>query len=107
MPGYGEILLIFLLVLLIFGGRKIPEVARGLGKGIREFKKAKDEISGSLQSAIEEDEETRPEASPKGEDTSVYDEAAADKGKKKKKSSSKKSGKKASNKGSKKGKKSS
>ena len=48
-------MLIFLLVLLIFGGKKIPEVAKGLGKGIREFKKAKDEITDSFQDAINDD----------------------------------------------------
>ncbi|MEP7170500.1 MAG: twin-arginine translocase TatA/TatE family subunit [Bacteroidota bacterium] len=38
--GGGEIFLILIVVLLIFGGKKIPEFARGLGKGIREFKDA-------------------------------------------------------------------
>lgn len=36
--GYQEILLIALIVLLIFGGRKIPELMRGLGKGVKSFK---------------------------------------------------------------------
>lgn len=40
MPGIGELLIILLVVLLIFGGSKIPEIARSLGKGIQEFKKA-------------------------------------------------------------------
>ncbi|MEP7263264.1 MAG: twin-arginine translocase TatA/TatE family subunit [Bacteroidota bacterium] len=38
--GGGEIFLIIMIVLLLFGGKKIPELARGLGKGIREFKDA-------------------------------------------------------------------
>jgi sec-independent protein translocase protein TatA len=38
--GTGEILIIALLVLIMFGSKKIPELAQGLGKGIREFKKA-------------------------------------------------------------------
>jgi TatA/E family protein of Tat protein translocase len=38
--GGGEIFLILIVVLLIFGGKKIPELAKGLGKGIREFKDA-------------------------------------------------------------------
>ncbi len=41
--------IIFLIVLLIFGGRKIPEIAKGIGKGLREFKKAKDGIADSLE----------------------------------------------------------
>ncbi len=40
--GGQEILIIAILVLLLFGGKKIPELMRGLGKGIREFKDAKD-----------------------------------------------------------------
>ncbi len=40
MPGYGSIILIALVVLLIFGGKKIPELMRGLGGGIKEFKDA-------------------------------------------------------------------
>ena len=40
--GTPEILAIFVVVLLIFGGRKIPELMRGLGKGVKEFKDAKD-----------------------------------------------------------------
>ena len=97
MPGYGEILLIFLLVLLIFGGKKIPEVARGLGKGIREFKKAKDEISDSLKSAIEEDETPPVSKELDAEDiSSVDDDAVSAKDEKKKKDSKKKNGKKSS-----------
>ncbi len=36
--GPTELIIIFLIVILLFGGRKIPEIARGLGKGIRDFK---------------------------------------------------------------------
>ncbi len=39
-PGPQELLIVFFVVLLIFGGKKLPELAKGLGKGIREFKKA-------------------------------------------------------------------
>lgn len=38
--GWQEILLILLVVLLLFGARKIPELAKGLGKGVREFRRA-------------------------------------------------------------------
>ncbi len=40
MPGPFELLVIFLVVLLLFGGKKLPEVGKALGQGIREFKKA-------------------------------------------------------------------
>lgn len=46
--GAGELILIFLVILLVFGAKRIPEIARGLGKGIREFKDATREISREL-----------------------------------------------------------
>jgi len=49
-PGTFEIILIILAIILLFGAKKIPEIARGLGKGLKEFKKAKDEISDSITS---------------------------------------------------------
>ncbi len=41
--GPPEIIIIFLVILLLFGGKKLPELAKGLGKGIKEFKKAQTE----------------------------------------------------------------
>lgn len=46
--GWTELLLIFLVVLLVFGAKRIPEIARGLGKGIREFKDATTDIKKEL-----------------------------------------------------------
>ncbi|GBD93927.1 sec-independent protein translocase protein TatAd [bacterium BMS3Abin05] len=46
--GPTELLVIFLIVLLVFGADRLPELARGLGKGIREFKKATDEVKDEL-----------------------------------------------------------
>ena len=46
--GPFEIILIFLVILLIFGAKRIPEIARGLGRGIREFKDATNEIQREL-----------------------------------------------------------
>ena len=39
MPGMGELLIILLIVLLLFGAKRLPEIARGMGRAIHEFKK--------------------------------------------------------------------
>ena len=49
LPGGGEWIIIGLAVLLLFGAKRIPELARGLGKGIREFKDASREIQSEIQ----------------------------------------------------------
>ncbi|MFT4551457.1 MAG: sec-independent protein translocase protein TatA [Chlamydiales bacterium] len=49
MLGAWEIIVILFVVLLLFGGKKLPELARSLGEGIREFKKASQEISQELE----------------------------------------------------------
>jgi sec-independent protein translocase protein TatA len=54
MPGGGEWILIFIVVLLLFGGRKIPELMKGLGKGIREFNNARNAIEDEIQEGIRE-----------------------------------------------------
>ena len=46
--GAQELILIFLVMLLLFGARKIPEIAQGLGKGMREFRKAMRETQNEL-----------------------------------------------------------
>ena len=46
--GMQEMIVIFLVVLLLFGSKRLPELARGLGKGIREFKKATQELKDEL-----------------------------------------------------------
>jgi len=54
--GPTELIIIFVIILLIFGGKKLPELAKGLGKGIREFKKATKEVSDELDiDKIEDD----------------------------------------------------
>jgi sec-independent protein translocase protein TatA len=52
--GGSEVLLIFFAILLLFGGRKIPELMRGIGKGIREFNAAKSTIESELKEGIRE-----------------------------------------------------
>ncbi len=49
--GAQEILLILLLVIVLFGAKKIPELAKGLGKGIREFKDASKDITDEIKDA--------------------------------------------------------
>lgn len=44
--GTGEIILIVLAILLLFGGKKLPELMRGMGKGVKEFKDAMNEPTG-------------------------------------------------------------
>ena len=57
--GATEIILIAFVVLLLFGGKKIPELMRGLGKGVREFKDAKDNVRKELEeSIVEKDSKT-------------------------------------------------
>ncbi len=46
--GVPELLIIFLVILLVFGAKRIPEIARGMGKGIREFKDATSDIKREL-----------------------------------------------------------
>lgn len=53
--GGSEILLIVLALLLLFGAKKIPELARGFGKGIREFKDASREISSEVAKAASDE----------------------------------------------------
>jgi len=49
--GPSELILIFMVILLLFGAKRIPEIAHGLGKGINEFKKAAREITNEIDSA--------------------------------------------------------
>ena len=52
--GPMEITIILLVVLLLFGGKKLPELAKGLGKGIKEFKKAKNDVSEEINKVTED-----------------------------------------------------
>lgn len=53
--GMGQIILILLVVLLMFGAKKLPELAKGLGQGIKEFKKASREMQNEISQAASED----------------------------------------------------
>ncbi len=52
--GGWEIVLILAMALLLFGSKKLPELAKGLGQGIKEFKKASREVTDEMQNAMEE-----------------------------------------------------
>ena len=52
--GPWEIVLIILFVIILFGGKKLPELARGLGLGLKEFKKATREIKDEVQNTADE-----------------------------------------------------
>jgi sec-independent protein translocase protein TatA len=53
--GMGQIILILLVVLLMFGAKKLPELAKGLGQGIKEFKKASRDMQNEISQAASED----------------------------------------------------
>ena len=70
-PGMQEMIVIFLIVLLLFGAKKIPELARGVGKGMGEFKKAKTEFEREIKEGEIEGEKEwdhQSEASPESKD---------------------------------------
>ena len=56
--GPWEIALIIFFIIIVFGGKKLPELARGLGLGLKEFKKAKQEITDEVKNVAEEVEDT-------------------------------------------------
>ena len=55
--GYGEIIVIALLILLLFGGRKIPELMKGLGKGVKSFKDGVKGVEDDMKSEEEKKDE--------------------------------------------------
>ena len=57
--GTPEIIVIVLAILLLFGGRKIPELMRGLGKGIRSFREGMNEVSSELKDSAESPEQDK------------------------------------------------
>lgn len=58
MPGGSEWILIVLVVLLFFGGKKIPDLMRGIGRGIREFNDAKENVKKELEAGMNEKDST-------------------------------------------------
>lgn len=71
MPGGFELVIIVLVILLLFGAKRIPDLARGLGQGIQEFRKASDDIKREIDKGKEEiDQSTRYSEKEKTEKSS-------------------------------------
>ncbi len=66
-PGGPELIIILFVILLLFGGRKIPELMKGLGKGIREFNSAKATIESEIKEGMKP-EKSKPKSSEKLDD---------------------------------------
>lgn len=56
--GFNEILIILIIVLLLFGGKKIPELMRGLGRGVREFNDAKSNVKREIEEGLSDNNRT-------------------------------------------------
>jgi len=54
MPGGSEWIAIIVIAILLFGGKKIPELMKGIGKGMREFKDAKDSVKNEIEEGMKE-----------------------------------------------------
>lgn len=62
MPGMQELLLILVIVLVLFGAKRLPELARGLGQSMNEFRKAKDEFEREIHKPLDEATKESPAA---------------------------------------------
>lgn len=58
--GSGEIILVFVVILVLFGAKKIPEFAKGLGQGIKEFKKASNDVTNEFNNALHQETPVTP-----------------------------------------------
>lgn len=69
--GWPEIVAILVIVLILFGAKKLPELAKGLGQGIKEFKKASNDVQRDLHRAMEEEPEPPRRTTPPTRDPGV------------------------------------
>jgi sec-independent protein translocase protein TatA len=72
--GYPEMVVIFLIILLLFGAKKLPQLARGLGKSMGEFRKAKDEFEHEITKAEDEVTQDTPAEPSAPKETQPRDE---------------------------------
>jgi sec-independent protein translocase protein TatA len=63
--GPWELLLIFLAVLLLFGAKRLPEIAQGMGKGIKEFRKAMKDTTDEIKGSLDDDEQKSSDSKEK------------------------------------------
>ena len=70
-PGPFEIILVLCIILLLFGAKKLPELARALGKSLEEFKRGKHEATGDSESENGEEQSTRGDDGGSGDDENI------------------------------------
>lgn len=75
--GMPELIVIFVIALVVFGPRKLPELGRSLGRGIAEFKKATNELQNTLEQEINADEQRTKDAVAQAPDATRTPDAAA------------------------------
>lgn len=75
--GFPELVIIFVVALIVFGPRKLPELGRSLGKGLAEFKKASNELQRTLDEEIRNEEQTKTAAARPAAITAASHEIAA------------------------------
>jgi sec-independent protein translocase protein TatA len=68
-PGVGEIVVIALIVLLLFGGKKIPELMKGLGSGVREFNSAKNSIKSEIEEGLKDSKPNKEDKKTESSET--------------------------------------
>jgi len=74
--GWQELLIIAVVALLIVGPKKLPDLAKSLGKGFREFKKATEGVSEDLKDALKEEEKPKPDNGQKDSPATKNTESA-------------------------------
>ncbi len=74
-PSGPELMVILLVILLLFGAKRLPELARGMGKSIREFKKATSEVEDDIREALKEEPKPQPKVEAKKSDKADEDKS--------------------------------
>ena len=62
--GTGEIIVIVLVIMLLFGGKKIPELMKGVGKGVKSFKQGLNEVEDEIKKASDDDTKGKSASNP-------------------------------------------